>query len=336
MRIDTTDAALKDIIESGGSDEELMRSACEIRSSIYGSDVFVRGLIEISSFCRNDCFYCGIRRSNSRAERYRLSKEQILECCSRGYGYGMRTFVLQGGEDPGMADRDICEIIYDIKERFQDSAVTLSLGEKSRKVCKEYFDAGADRYLLRHETADEDHYRMLHPAGMDSEKRKRCLYDLKETGYQVGAGFMVGSPYQRTEHLISDIRFMQDLDPDMIGIGPFISHRDTPFRDFPDGDLTLTLRMLAILRHIFPEALIPSTTALATLDSRGRMLGFAAGANVVMPNLSPLSVRGKYELYDDKACTGGESAEHLDILEKELKEQGLHIKTDRGDRRRRR
>ncbi len=328
-----TDGQFKELIETDAFDHELSASALDIREKYYGRDVYIRGLIEISSYCKNDCYYCGIRRSNDKAQRYRLSEEEILKCCIDGYAMGFRTFVLQGGEDLYFTDEKICGIVSEIKRRFPDCAVTLSLGEKTRKSYQCYFEAGADRYLLRHETAGREHYRKLHPAELLQEKRMQCLWDLKEIGYQVGSGFMVGSPYQTTEDLISDLRFLQELQPDMIGIGPFIRHRDTPFRDFDNGDFSLCLRMTAILRHIFPDVLLPATTALGTIDPSGRERGLLAGANVVMPNLSPVCVREKYSLYDNKICTGEEAAECRESLENRIASVGFRIVVDRGDRR---
>ena len=320
------------MIETDVYDKELFASAVDIREMAYGKDVYIRGLIEISSYCKNDCYYCGIRKSNDKAQRYRLSREEILECCVTGYDLGFRTFVLQGGEDPYFTDERICGIVSEIKEKFPGCAVTLSLGEKSRESYQQYFDAGADRYLLRHETAGADHYKKLHPEDLSQEHRMQCLQDLKEIGYQVGSGFMVGSPYQKTEDLISDLRFLQELQPDMIGIGPFITHQDTPFREFTSGELTLCLRMVAILRHLFPEVLLPATTALGTIHPNGRELGLLAGANVVMPNLSPVGVREKYSLYDNKICTGEEAAECRGCLENRVASAGFQIVVDRGDR----
>lgn len=327
-----TDGQLKELIETDVYDKELFASAVDIREKAYGKDVYIRGLIEISSYCKNDCYYCGIRKSNDKAQRYRLSREEILECCVTGYDLGFRTFVLQGGEDPYFTDERICGIVSEIKEKFPGCAVTLSLGEKSRESYQQYFDAGADRYLLRHETAGADHYKKLHPEDLSQEHRMQCLQDLKEIGYQVGSGFMVGSPYQKTEDLISDLRFLQELQPDMIGIGPFITHQDTPFREFTSGELTLCLRMVAILRHLFPEVLLPATTALGTIHPNGRELGLLAGANVVMPNLSPVGVRKKYSLYDNKICTGEEAAECRGCLENRVASAGFQIVVDRGDR----
>lgn len=327
-----TDGQLKELIETDVYDKELFASAVDIREKAYGKDVYIRGLIEISSYCKNDCYYCGIRKSNDKAQRYRLSREEILECCVTGYDLGFRTFVLQGGEDPYFTDERICGIVSEIKEKFPGCAVTLSLGEKSRESYQQYFDAGADRYLLRHETAGADHYKKLHPEDLSQEHRMQCLQDLKEIGYQVGSGFMVGSPYQKTEDLISDLRFLQELQPDMIGIGPFITHQDTPFREFTSGELTLCLRMVAILRHLFPEVLLPATTALGTIHPNGRELGLLAGANVVMPNLSPVGVREKYSLYDNKICTGEEAAECWGCLENRVASAGFQIVVDRGDR----
>ncbi len=296
---DLTDLELKEIIETNQYDQQLFQLANEVRKHYYGTDVYLRGLIELSNICRNDCYYCGIRKGNTKVNRYRLSKEDILACCENGYHLGFRTFVLQGGEDGYYNDEVLCSIITEIRQMYPDCAITLSLGERSYESYKACFEAGANRYLLRHETANEEHYKKLHPECLSSDKRKRCLMDLKEIGYQVGSGFMVGSPYQTTDHLIEDLRFLQALKPDMIGIGPFISHGETPFHDFENGNLDTTLRMIAILRLMFPNVLIPSTTALGTIHPQGRELGLQAGANVVMPNLSPVRVRKLYELYDN-------------------------------------
>ena len=328
---DLSDGELKELIESDKHDEALTKAADEVRRERYGDAVYLRGLIEFSSYCKNNCLYCGLRAGNANAERYRLSKEQILSCCDEGYGLGYRTFVLQGGEDPYYTDDMICDIVRSIKEKYPDCAVTLSIGEKPRESYEKYYAAGADRYLLRHETADSDHYGKLHPDNMSSENRKRCLYDLKEIGYQVGSGFMVGSPYQTTENLIADLRFLQELQPDMIGIGPYITHKDTPFKDMEGGTLELSLRMLSILRLMFPYALLPSTTALGTINPTGRELGLKAGGNVVMPNLSPTNVREKYAIYDNKICTGEESAQCRRCLEMRIESAGYRAVTDRGD-----
>ncbi|MBR5427224.1 MAG: [Clostridia bacterium] len=281
--------------------------------------------------CKNDCYYCGIRAGNRAAERYRLTAEQILDCCAAGYDLGFRTFVLQGGEDPYFTDERICAIVSAIRETYPDCAITLSIGEKDRASYEAFFRAGANRYLLRHETADDAHYALLHPPGMSPENRKRCLFDLKEIGYQVGAGFMVGSPYQTTENIVEDLRFLQRLQPDMIGVGPYLVHKQTPFCDMANGPLDLTLRILSILRLMFPFVLLPATTALGTLHPLGRELGLKAGANVVMPNLSPADVREKYELYENKICTGDEAAECRRCLEQRVKAAGYRVVTDRGD-----
>ncbi|MBQ6336511.1 MAG: [Ruminococcus sp.] len=331
---DLNDIELKTLIESDEYDEELRQAADAVRRERYGDAVFLRGLIEISSYCKNNCLYCGLRAGNPHAERYRLSKEQILSCCEEGYALGYRTFVLQGGEDLYFTDDRICEIVAEIRARYPDCAITLSLGEKSRESYERYYKAGANRYLLRHETADPAHYARLHPDNMSCENRKRCLYDLKEIGYQVGSGFMVGSPYQTTENLIADLRFLQELQPDMIGIGPYITQKDTPFCDMKSGTAELTLRMLSILRLMFPYALLPSTTALGTIHPLGREMGLRAGGNVVMPNLSPVSVRKKYAIYDDKICTGEESAQCRGCLERRIESAGYRAVTDRGDVRR--
>ena len=328
---DLSDKELKSIIETDIYDSELFSAADAVRKKYYGTAVFLRGLIEFTSFCKNDCLYCGLRRSNTSAERYRLSKDEILECCRTGYDLGFRTFVLQGGEDPHYSDEMLCDIISTIRSGFPECAITLSIGEKNRESYQAYFDAGADRFLLRHETADSIHYSKLHPSSMSSENRKRCLFDLKEIGYQVGTGFMVGSPFQTAENIISDLRFMQELSPDMIGIGPFISHKDTPFADKPDGTAELTLRMISILRLMFPYALIPATTALGTIHPMGRERGLKAGANVVMPNLSPKDVRKKYSIYDNKICTGEEAAECRRCLESRINAAGYETVMSRGD-----
>lgn len=328
---DFSDESILNIIKSNKYDDELFIEADKIRREIYGDDVYIRGLIEFTNYCKNDCLYCGIRRSNLKCDRYRLSKKDIYKCCDTGYELGFRTYVLQGGEDMSFSDKDICEIVYNIKTEYPDCAVTLSIGERSKKSYLDFKNAGADRYLLRHETANEEHYKKLHPLSMSPENRKKCLFILKELGYQVGSGFMVGSPYQKSEHLVEDLRFLQELQPDMIGIGPFLSHKNTPFKDFDNGDLDLTLRLIALLRLIFPKALIPSTTALGTLHPNGRELGLKCGANVVMPNLSPVKTRKKYDLYDNKICTGEESAQCRSCLEQRVKSAGYRIVTDRGD-----
>ncbi|MBQ6152487.1 MAG: [Ruminococcus sp.] len=331
---DLSDTELKVIINTNEYDEELFKAADQIRREHYGDKVYLRGLIEFTNYCKNNCLYCGLRAANHSLDRYRLSKEEILLCCEEGYALGYRTFVLQGGEDPYYTDDRMADIISSIRARFHDCAITLSIGELSRESYQRFFDAGANRYLLRHETASEEHYQKLHPDRMLLENRKRCLFALKEIGYQVGSGFMVGSPYQTTDHLIADLRFLQELSPDMIGIGPFIPHHETPFRDFQSGTAQLTLRMIAILRLMFPYALIPSTTALGTIDPQGREKGLKAGANVVMPNLSPVSVRKKYEIYDEKICTGEESAQCRGCLERRIELAGYRAVTDRGDVRR--
>lgn len=327
---DLPDEKLRLLLESDSFDEILFSYADKVRQSIYSKDVYIRGLIEFTNYCKNNCYYCGIRCENKNVERYRLSKDDILECCDEGYSLGFRTFVLQGGEDNHFSDDMMCLIIKSIKEKYSDCAVTISIGERSRESYQSFFDAGADRFLLRHETALEEHYNKLHPKNLSLENRKRCLFDLKEIGFQVGSGFMVGSPYQTTENLIADIRFLQELQPDMIGIGPFITHKDTPFASFRSGDFKLTLRLIAILRLIFPHALIPATTALGTIHPEGREMGLKAGANVVMPNLSPLRFRKLYSLYNDKICTGEEAAESIANLKTRVSATGYNIVTDIG------
>ena len=311
-------------------DTYLFEKAVTRRKEYYGDKVFIRGLIEISNYCKNNCLYCGIRKDNTFLSRYRLSCDDIMMCADQGYGLGFRTFVLQGGEDLHYSDDDICHIVYSIKNKFPDCAVTLSIGEKSKESYKSYKNAGADRYLLRHETADSDHYSKLHPISMKLDIRKQCLWDLKELGYQVGSGFMVGSPYQTTENIVKDLRFLEELQPDMIGIGPFLPHCDTPFCNMEKGSLQLTLKLISILRLMFPYALIPSTTALATLSPTGRLDGILAGANVVMPNLSPTDVRKLYSLYNNKAYSGIEAAEAKDKLCNEIESIGYRVVTNIG------
>ncbi|MBO4991042.1 MAG: [FeFe] hydrogenase H-cluster radical SAM maturase HydE, partial [Firmicutes bacterium] len=309
----------------------LAERAVAVRQRIYGNAVFTRGLIEISNICKNDCLYCGIRRSNSYCQRYRLTPEEILDCCREGYELGFRTFVLQGGEDSYYNDDLLCRLLRAIKDDYPDCAVTLSLGERSRESYQKLYDAGADRYLLRHETADAAHYAMLHPKELSFDSRMHCLSDLKAIGYQVGCGFMVGSPFQTSAHLAKDLKFVEEFHPDMCGIGPFIPHQNTPFREETAGTVELTCYLLSILRLIYPPVLLPSTTALGTIDPQGREKGILAGANVVMPNLSPVAVRKKYELYDNKICTGEEAAQCRGCLNHRMLSIGYEIVTDRGD-----
>jgi len=319
-------------------DEELAKNifqrAVKVRQGIYGNEVFVRGLIEFTNYCKNDCYYCGIRKSNLEAQRYRLSMDEILECCAQGYDLGFRTFVLQGGEDGYYTDDKLLSVITRIKETYPDCALTLSIGEKTRESYQAYFHGGADRYLLRHETASEAHYGKLHPQELTLKNRKRCLYDLKEIGYEVGCGFMVGSPYQTPKELAEDMLFLRELEPDMVGIGPFVPHQKTPFAEKTQGTVELTTYMLGLIRLMLPYVLLPSTTALGTIDPLGREKGIQAGANVVMPNLSPVSVRKKYELYDNKICTGDEAAECKHCLNRRMESIGYHLAVDRGSVRR--
>ena len=309
----------------------LQKEAVQIRKKYYGDKVFTRGLIEYTNYCKNDCFYCGIRKSNPNAKRYRLSKEEIMECCENGYELGFRTFVLQGGEDAYYTDERMVEIIREIKTAYPDCALTLSIGEKSRETYRKFREAGADRYLLRHETADETHYRKLHPESMSLQVRKKCLYDLKELGYQVGAGFMVGSPGQTWETLAEDLLFLKDLQPQMVGIGPFIPHHDTKFAGKPAGSVEVTLYLLSVIRILLPRVLLPATTALGTMDPQGREKGLEAGANVVMPNLSPVKNRKQYDLYDNKICTGEEAAECRACLGRRVERVGYRLVNERGD-----
>lgn len=326
-----SDKELFDLLKTDEYDHRLFQQADKVRRDIYGDEVYLRGLIEFTNHCKNNCYYCGIRRDNGNASRYRMSQEEILLTCEKGYKMGFRTFVLQGGEDPYFTDERICQIVSEIRGRFPDCAITLSIGEKSRESYQAYFDAGANRYLLRHETATESHYKKLHPSQMELSNRKRCLFDLKDIGYQVGAGFMVQSPFQTREDLVRDLRFLQELKPDMIGIGPFISHCDTPFSQYENGTLQMTLRLIAILRLLFPYALIPATTALGSIHAQGRELGLKAGANVLMPNLSPQEVREKYTLYDNKICVNEDSDQCRDCTDRRVQSAGYRVVTDVGN-----
>lgn len=313
------------------SDAYAMELAGKLREKIYGNKIFIRGLIEFTNYCKNDCYYCGIRRSNQKADRYRLTEEEILSCCKEGYELGFRTFVLQGGEDGFYTEERMTHLIGRIKQSYPDCALTLSIGEKPYDTYLAYRKAGADRYLLRHETASEKHYAKLHPKELSLSNRKECLKNLKKLGFQTGAGFMVGSPGQTVETLVEDFLFLKELNPEMVGIGPFIPHKDTPFGEEEPGTLEDTLFYLSLIRLMLPKVLLPATTALGTIQANGRELGIAAGANVVMPNLSPISVRKKYLLYNDKICTGEEAAEGIKELKKRMEKIGCHIVTDRGD-----
>lgn len=311
--------------------EFLFEKARRCSSRYYGNKIYTRGLIEFSNHCKNDCYYCGIRKSNARASRYRLTEDDIMACCRQGYQLGFRTFVLQGGEDPWFNDDRMCPIVSRIREAYPDCAITLSLGERSAESYKRLYDAGANRYLLRHETASPAHYRALHPKSLSLKKRQQCLYALKDIGYQVGTGMMVGSPGQKAEHLAEDLLFIKALEPAMVGIGPFIPQKDTPFGTEKPGTLEQTLFLIGLLRLMLPNALIPATTALGTIAPRGREKGVLAGANVVMPNLSPVSVREKYALYDNKICTGDEAAECRCCLQNRMRQIGYELAVDRGD-----
>lgn len=329
-----TETEYKELLELH-TDKEIAEYGFELarkrQKETFGNEVYTRGLIEISNYCKNDCIYCGIRRSNQNAERYRLSEEEILSCCESGYALGFRTFVLQGGEDGCYTDDLLEDLLHKIKAAYPDCAITLSLGERSRESYERLYAAGADRYLLRHETANEAHYGKLHPAEMSLKNRKQCLYTLKEIGYQVGCGIMVGSPYQTIDNLVEDLSFMKALNPHMVGIGPFIPQKDTPFGEMEQGSLEMTLFLLAIIRLMLPKVLLPATTALGTIHSRGRELGILAGGNVVMPNLSPVKVRKKYALYDNKICTGEEAAECRGCLGNRMESIGYKLVVSRGD-----
>ncbi|MDR1362832.1 MAG: [FeFe] hydrogenase H-cluster radical SAM maturase HydE [Spirochaetaceae bacterium] len=327
-----TDDVLLHYISASAADEsaDLFAAAREVQEKYYGKRVYFRALIEFTNYCENDCYYCGIRKSNGKLKRYRLCMDDILECCREGAALGYKTFVLQGGEDPYFNDERMIEIITAIRRAYPDHAITLSIGERGRASYEAFFAAGANRYLLRHETACDDHYRKLHPPRMSLTERKQCLYDLKNAGYQVGAGFMTGSPFQKPEHLLADLRFLEELQPQMVGIGPFIPQADTPFGGFPAGDLELSLRMIALTRLLLPDALIPATTALGTVSPQGRERGLAAGANVVMPNLSPKSTRRLYALYDNKICIEDAAAECRFCMENRVRSFGFEADMSRG------
>lgn len=311
--------------------ETLRREALALCRNYYGNQVYIRGLIEFTNYCKNNCYYCGIRRDNPHVRRYRLSTEEILSCCREGYGLGYRTFVLQGGEDPYFTDERMTELIRQIREEYPDCAITLSIGEREKDSYRKFREAGADRYLLRHETADPAHYRSLHPEEMHFSHRIQCLYDLKALGYQVGAGFMVGSPGQKLEHMAKDLLFLQKLQPEMVGIGPFIPHHDTRYAKEQAGSVEMTLFLLSVIRILLPKVLLPATTALGTMDPVGREKGLLAGANVIMPNLSPEKNRKDYSLYDNKICTGEEAAQSIASLRKRVESVGCQVVTDRGD-----
>ena len=320
------------LTQAGSREREyLFAQARQVSQARFGSWVYTRGLIEFTNYCRCDCYYCGIRRGNQKASRYRLEPEEILRRCADGYRLGFRTFVLQGGEDPYATDQRMVALVQAIKAAHPDCAVTLSIGERSPESYRLLRQAGADRYLLRHETATPSHYARLHPPAQTLEHRRACLWELKRLGYQVGAGFMVGSPWQTADCLVADLRFLEKLQPAMVGIGPFIPHKDTPLAQFPAGTLEQTLLLLGVLRLMFPDLLLPATTALGTISPDGREQGILAGANVVMPNLSPQQVRKKYSLYDNKICTGEEAAESWANLDARMRAIGYRLAVDRGD-----
>lgn len=311
--------------------EKIQKEAIRLQQLYYGNKIFIRGLIEFTNCCKNNCYYCGIRRDNQKVKRYRLSKEEILSCCEQGYQLGFRTFVLQGGEDVYFSDERMVDLVSSIKKEYPDCAVTLSIGEKSYESYKKMREAGADRYLLRHETANEEHYRRLHPEEMKLSERKQCLRDLKDLGYQTGAGFMVGAPGQTVETLAEDLMFLKELQPEMVGIGPFLPHCDTDFREEPAGDVELTLYLLSVVRILLPQVLLPATTALGTAEKDGKIRGILCGANVVMPNLSPVANRKQYALYNNKACMDEEAAEGIRKLEASMASIGYQVVYERGD-----
>ncbi len=324
---------LKEILTSLSEEDEksLFKAGWDTCTENYGDDVYIRGLIEFTNYCKNQCYYCGIRCGNKNVDRYRLTEEEILDCAGKGYELGFRTFVLQGGEDLYYTDEILVPIVEKLRKSYEDCAITLSLGERSRESYQRLFDAGADRYLLRHETINPSHYRMLHPSGMSHENRLECLHVLREIGFQTGCGIMVGSPGQTVDDLVADLLFMQEFRPHMVGIGPFLPHKDTPFANESPGSVEMTLRLLSLIRLLIPKVLLPATTALGTADASGREKGIKAGANVIMPNLSPVTVRNKYMLYDGKICTGEEAAECILCTEQRIASTGRRMVIGRGD-----
>lgn len=328
-----TDSEFKHILKNNTKEcrEYAFLMAQKVSQSVFGNKIYIRGLIEISNYCKKDCYYCGIRKSNNNAKRYRLSKSDILHCCSIGYELGFRTFVMQSGEDDFFNDDYMVQIIKEIRSCYKDCAITLSIGEKNYETYKKFYNAGANRFLLRNETADCEHYSKMHPKNTTLQNRMECLHNLKRIGFQTGCGIMVGSPYQSVDCLVKDLRFIKNFNPEMVGIGPFLTHNDTPFKNFKSGSFEMTLLILALVRIMLPYALIPATTALATIDKNGRQSGILAGANVVMPNLSPKNVRSKYMLYNNKASTGLETAESLFELKNSFLKIGYNIVCDRGD-----
>ena len=328
-----THAGWVQLITKASQDDQLFsRDLARQRAQArFGRQVFFRGIVEFTNYCKNDCYYCGIRRSNRCVSRYRLTEDEILSCCEEGYQLGYRTFVLQGGEDVWWTDEKIAALVRKIRAAYLECAITLSIGEKSREAYQAFFDAGADRYLLRHETADAAHYAKLHPAALSLSNRMRCLRDLKEIGYQTGAGMMIGAPYQTPDTLAADFAFLAELKPEMVGMGPFIPHKDTPFRDFPAGSAEQTLYLLSLVRLLLPDVLLPATTALGTLDGMGRQAGVLSGCNVVMPNLSPMAVRKKYLLYDHKAGIEDSGETSLQKLREQMQAIGYTVAVGRGD-----
>lgn len=313
-------------------DREYIRSVAQrIAKSKFGNKVYTRGIVEFSNICKNDCYYCGIRKSNKNFDRYRLTKEQILDCCEAGYEYGYRTFVLQSGEDLYFTDEIMCDIVSAIRKKFPDCAITLSIGERSKESYQKLFDAGANRYLLRHETANKELYEKLHPSFMSFDNRMQCLRDLKDIGYQVGAGMMIGAPYQTLRNLAEDLVFLGEFKPHMVGTGPFIPHKDTDFRNEKTGTLEMVLLCLSLVRIMLPNVLLPATTALGTINPIGREKGVLAGANVIMPNLSPTEVRKNYLLYDNKICVNDVSSQCKNCINARMVKIGYEVEVSRGD-----
>ncbi len=308
----------------------LFSLAKKTRDEVYGNRVYLRGLIEFTNYCNKRCVYCGINASNKNVKRYRLTKHEILDSCIKGKKLGFNTFVLQGGEDKFFTDEIICDIVQSIKLKIPDCAVTLSIGEREFESYKAFKKAGVDRYLLRHETTNSDLYTRLHP-NSKLQNRMECLKDLKDLGFQTGAGFMVGLPGYETKDYVKDLRFLKNLQPEMVGIGPFIPHADTEMKHCKSGDLKTVILILAMVRLLLPKVLLPATTALSTIDSEGRKKGLNAGANVIMPNLTPGIYREDYSLYNEKMITGSESVEELELIKKQLEDYGYICDMSKGD-----
>ena len=313
--------------------DEIFHLADETRKNFVGDEVHLRGLIEFSNICKRNCKYCGLQSGNKTVERYRLSEEEIINFAKKGVSYGYKTIVLQSGEDDFFDADRMCKIIRQIKNL--DVALTLSIGEKSYDEYKAYKEAGANRYLLRIETTDEKLYSKLHP-NMSFENRVNCLDNLKKLGFELGSGCLVGLPEQSNESLANDILFFEDIKADMIGIGPFIPHEQTPLwveneSDFEKSEkFEKALRVMALVRIIMKNINIPATTAMETINPNGRIIALKSGANVVMPNITEGDYRKKYEIYPGKICLNDTPAHCRGCIEGKIKSIGRYISNDYG------